>query len=63
MPGHTPSEKEKKGKRTRKTVPKRLRKKVSKKISKLSHEGKPHDQAIAQGINQTLHEDKKRRRR
>jgi len=37
---------------------KRLKKKISKKISKLSHEGKPHKQAVAQGINQTLRESK-----
>lgn len=60
MPGHTPKEKAKKSTK-RKKVPKRLRKKVSRKISKLSHEGKPRDRAIAQGINQTLHEDKKRK--
>lgn len=42
-------------------VPKRLRKKVSNKISKLRKEGKSHDRAIAQGINQTLHGDKKKK--
>lgn len=42
-------------------VPKRLKKKVSRKISKLSHEGKPRDQAIAQGINQTLRESRKKK--
>ena len=50
----------KRRKSVRKKVPKHLRKKVSKKISKLSHEGKPTDQAIAQGINQTLRESKKK---
>jgi len=55
MPGHTPKEKAKK------RVPKKLRKKVSRKISKLSHEGKSRNRAIAQGINQTLHENKRKR--
>ncbi len=45
----------------RRKVPKRLRRKVSNKISKLRGEGKKQSQAIAQGINQTLSEDKKRR--
>ncbi len=49
----------KRRKNVRKKVPKHLRKKVSAKISKLRHEGKPQDQAIAQGINQTLSESKK----
>lgn len=51
----------KRRKGVRKKVPKHLRKKVSAKISKLSHEGKPQDQAIAQGINQTISESKKRK--
>ena len=42
-------------------IPKHLRKKVSAKISKLRHEGKPQAQAIAQGINQTLHESRRKR--
>ena len=56
MPGHTTKE------RAKKKVPKRLRKKVSAKISKLSHEGKSHDRAVAQGINQTLRESKKKKK-
>lgn len=40
--------------RVKKKVPKRLRKKVSRKISKLRKEGKPLDQAVAQGINQVV---------
>ena len=60
MPGHTPKERTKKRVK-RKSVPKRLRKKVSAKISKLRHEGKPQDRAIAQGINQTLHESRRKR--
>ncbi len=54
MPGHTTKE------RAKKKIPKHLRKKVSSKISKLRKEGKPQDQAIAQGINQTLRESKKK---
>jgi hypothetical protein len=50
----------KRRKSVRKRVPKHLRKKVSKKISKLRHEGKPQSQAIAQGINQTMSESRKR---
>ena len=50
----------KRRKSVRKKVPKHLRKKASAKISKLSHEGKPQAQAIAQGINQTLRESKKK---
>ena len=51
----------KRRKSIRKKIPKHLRKKVSAKISKLKHEGKPTDQAIAQGINQTLRENRKKR--
>ena len=49
----------KRRKNVRRRIPKHLKKKVSRKISKLRHEGKPQDQAIAQGINQTLSEFKK----
>jgi len=56
MPGHTTRE------RAKKRVPKRLRKKVSRKIKKLTGEGKPRSRAIAQGINQTLSESKKKKR-
>lgn len=52
----------KRRKSVRKKVPKHLRTKVSAKISKLSNEGKPQARAIAQGINQTLHENKKRKK-
>jgi hypothetical protein len=48
-------------KRSKKKVPKRLRKKVSRKIRKLRGEGKPSDQAVAQGINQVVSEDRKKR--
>jgi len=51
----------KRRKSVRKKIPKHLRKKVSAKISKLRHEGKPQDRAIAQGINQTLHESRRKR--
>ena len=51
----------KRRKSVRKKVPKHLRKKVSKKISKLKHEGKPTNQVIAQGINQTLSENRKKK--
>jgi len=57
MPSHPGRPKKKK------KVPKRLRKRVSKKISKLNREGKPRARAIAQGINQTLSGDKKKRKR
>ena len=43
-------------------VPKKLRKKVGKKIRKLRNEGKPIKRAIAQGINQTLNEGRKKKR-
>ncbi len=56
---HTRQTTRKKAKRVK--VPKRLRKRVSAKISKISKEGKPRKQAIAQGISQVVRGSRRKR--